>query len=574
MGEPLFYVILTAIYGATAVAWFVLPIASRFSRVLVGSAQYAPDAILNTGVLEWVYGSLRSSRHLFDWTAGFPLSNSLALTENLIGWQLFYFPLRALGLGIVASYNVVLLLSFVISGLTAAALCRRLGASRGGAAIGGFVFAFVPFHVTHSIHLQTMGVCWTPLGLVFLDRILERGRWRDAAGLAAVFVMTALSSIYFAVFLAIVIVLYVVCCWAFGRYTLSLSTVGKLAAAGVASVIVLTPLILHYVRFVSSHGRFEHPTALVAALSMELLGVIRIARWQALSPMGPFEPNPNSATAATWTTGFPGVVALALIGYWLARVFQRKENRRLAAILLTIAIVCFVLSLGPYLKVRGGAPAPSMMWLPMPGRIWLAFSTIRWPMRLYFLTILMMSVMVSLGATVLLANIRSSRRAMITAGLVLLIALEYRPLPAFARLSVELPPPLEMSDAYPFLAAERDRGAIAELPLADNGGRRAPMVTRYTYGSVGHLRRVVAVHGSVILPVTDSLETAMEDLPDRAAQDMLVSHGVSRLVIHKTLFSGDSATRLIGAMKSAGIPILFEGKEGVVFSLAGSGVVH
>ncbi|HZK78384.1 MAG TPA: hypothetical protein VFC35_05700 [Gemmatimonadaceae bacterium] len=518
--------------------------------------------------------SYGSSRHVFDWTAGFPLPNSLALTENLIGWQLFYFPLRAAGLGIVASYNVLLLLSYVISGLAAAALCRRLGASKGGAAIGGFVFAFVPFHVTHSIHLQTLGVCWTPLALVFLDRMLEKGRWRDAAGLAAVFVMTALSSIYFAVFLAIVIVLYLVCCVAFGRFTLSFDALGKMAAAGVASLIALSPVLLHYVRFISSNGRFHHPAALIGALSMELGGVIRIARWQALSPMGPFEPNPNSATAATWTTGFPGVVAIALIAYWLVRVIRRGENRRLAAVLLTVATICFVLSLGPFLKLRGGAPTPSMMWLPMPGRIWLVFSTIRWPMRLYFLTLLMMSVMVSLGATAFLANLRSSRRALVTVVLLALIALEYRPIDAFARLSVELPPPLEMSDAYPFLAAEQDRGGVAELPLADDGGRRAPMVTRYTYGSVGHLRRVVAIHGSVVPPVTDSLETAMEELPDPGAQAILAAHGVTRLVIHKTLFRADSATRLIAAMKSAGIPVLFDGREGIVFSLTGSLVVH
>src|SRR4051812_5068898 len=127
MGELPFYVGLTAIYAATAMVWFVAPIASRFGRVLLGSAQYAPDAVLNAGVLEWVYGSVRSGRSMFDWMAGYPLSNSLALTENLIGWQLFYLPLRVAGVGIVASYNVLLLLSFVISGLGAAALCRRFG---------------------------------------------------------------------------------------------------------------------------------------------------------------------------------------------------------------------------------------------------------------------------------------------------------------------------------------------------------------------------------------------------------------------------------------------------------------
>ncbi|HUQ48323.1 MAG TPA: hypothetical protein VM053_08785 [Gemmatimonadaceae bacterium] len=571
----LFFVALAAFYGAIAFAWFVAPIVSRFSTTLVGTAQYAPDAMLNAGVLEWVYGSLRSSSlHVFDWTAAFPLENSLAVTENLIGWQVFYYPLRLLGLGIVSSYNVLLLLSFVISGLAAAALCMRLGTSRSGAVIGGFVFAFVPFHVTHSIHLQTMGVCWAPLAILFLDRILERGRWSDVAGLVAACVMTALSSIYFAVFLAIVVFLWVAGSWVFRRYGANLAVLGKLAAAGVASIVPLLPVLIHYVQFVSVNGRFSHPSALISVLSMELAGVVRVGRWQALWPTGPFEPDPNSAPAAAWTTGFPGVVAIALTAYWLVRVIQKKENRELAAVLVSVAVICFVFSLGPYLKVRGSAPSEAMHWLPMPGRIWLVFSTIRWPMRLYFFTVLMMSVMVSLGATSLLASVRSSRRMLVTVALAAMMILEYRPLSAFARLSVEAADPLAMSDAYPFLAAEADRGAIAELPLADHGGRRAPMVTRYTYGSVGHLRRVVAVHGSVIPPVTKTLETAMKDLPDRGAQMVLSNHGVTRLVIHRPLFKRDSAEKLIAALKGDGLAVVFNGTEAIIFSLTGPRQVH
>jgi hypothetical protein len=570
MGALLFYAGLAAFYGAIAFAWFAAPVVSRFSTTLLGTSQYAPDALLNAGVLEWVYGSLRSSsRSVFDWPAAFPLQNSLAVTENLIGWQLFYFPLRASGVGVVASYNVLLLVSFAISGLGAAALCRRLGASREGAIAGGFFFAFVPFHVTHSIHLQTMGVCWMPFALLFLDRILDEARWRDVAGLAIASVLTALSSIYFAVFLAILSVLYVACCAVFGRYRLSPAALGKLAVAAVLALMTISPVLIHYVRFVSVNGRFSHPSSLIAVLSMELAGIVRVARWQALWPTGPFEPNPNSAPAASWTTGFPGVVAIVLTGYWLVRVFRQRENRRLAAILLTVAIICFVLSLGPYLKVRGSFPSPTMSWLPMPGRIWLVFSTIRWPMRLYFVTLLLMSVMISLAATSLLSRLRSSRRALVTCAMLALMALEYRPIPAFALMSVEAADPLAMSDAYPFLAAESDRGGIAELPLADPGGRRAPMVTRYTYGSAGHLRRVVAVHGSVIPPVTDTLETAMKDLPDVAAQNILVGHGVTRLVVHRSLFHGDSATRLVAALRSGGLRVLFEGRD-VVFSLTGS----
>src|SRR5215471_7938161 len=104
------------LYAATAGAGFVWPLARSFGDRLMGTALFAPDAILSAGILEWGYRRLwSSSRHVFEWTAGLPLHGSLAATENLIGWQLFYTPLRLFGCGPVAAYNSLILISFVLS---------------------------------------------------------------------------------------------------------------------------------------------------------------------------------------------------------------------------------------------------------------------------------------------------------------------------------------------------------------------------------------------------------------------------------------------------------------------------
>ena len=77
---------------------FCPPLAD-FNGILIGSAVYNHDAVLNAGILEWGYRSLwTSGLHVFDWPAGFPLKNGLAGTENLLGWQLIYSPMRAIGL--------------------------------------------------------------------------------------------------------------------------------------------------------------------------------------------------------------------------------------------------------------------------------------------------------------------------------------------------------------------------------------------------------------------------------------------------------------------------------------------
>ena len=118
-----------AVYFVTAIVYFAVPIWRTFDESLLGSMLFAPDNVLNAGILEWGYQAMRSSAlHLFDWPAGYPQTNTLAGTENLIGWQAMFLPQRLLGLGVVTAYNVCVILSFVISGLAGNLVARRCAA--------------------------------------------------------------------------------------------------------------------------------------------------------------------------------------------------------------------------------------------------------------------------------------------------------------------------------------------------------------------------------------------------------------------------------------------------------------
>src|SRR5688500_14197590 len=116
--------------AACVFVYLVLPAIEVFDTALIGSTLLPADSLLNASVLEWVYQALSSSDlHVFEWTAGYPGQGTLAATENLIGWQIFYFPVRTMGAGVVAAYNIVFLASLVISGIGTALLARRFGAS-------------------------------------------------------------------------------------------------------------------------------------------------------------------------------------------------------------------------------------------------------------------------------------------------------------------------------------------------------------------------------------------------------------------------------------------------------------
>jgi hypothetical protein len=271
------WLLLIALYTTTVVVFFVIPVRNEFSSVLLGSAVFRHDAVLNAGILEWGYRSLWSSTlHVFDWPAGYPFANALAGTENLIGWQLFYSPMRAAGATVAASYNFALLASLVVSGIACAALARRYGVSRFGAAVAGFAFAFNPFHLEHTIHLQTMAVCWSPFAILALDMTLEKHSVRALVLLGTSFVLTVLCGMYFGIFLSIVLIGYAIAAWSAGRYRLEWRGVRDLMRVGVAATAVVFPLIWHYVTFARSFGAYPHSSAELALSSpvelRELLG--------------------------------------------------------------------------------------------------------------------------------------------------------------------------------------------------------------------------------------------------------------------------------------------------------------
>ncbi|PYL53783.1 MAG: hypothetical protein DMF29_07625, partial [Verrucomicrobia bacterium] len=146
----------TAISAATyaAIIWiyFIAPLGPKFGQVMLGTAVFAHDPILNAGILEWARQAIASpSLHLFDWPPGFASQNTLAITENLLGWQPEFALLRWAGASVTFAYNSLFITSFFFSAFGAGLLAKRFDASEEGALLSGIIFAFLPFHLVHAI---------------------------------------------------------------------------------------------------------------------------------------------------------------------------------------------------------------------------------------------------------------------------------------------------------------------------------------------------------------------------------------------------------------------------------------
>src|SRR4030095_14971703 len=105
----------------------------------------------------------------------------------------------------VLLYNVARLLTFVLSGVTAYACARGLGAGDRASLLAGAAFAFSPIRTDQLAHLSTLGTQWLPLVVLFLFRFFREGRVRDALLAAAAFVLSAFACGYYGVIAMIVL---------------------------------------------------------------------------------------------------------------------------------------------------------------------------------------------------------------------------------------------------------------------------------------------------------------------------------------------------------------------------------
>lgn len=561
-----FWTAAALLFTAIAVLWFAVPLGRDFGGAILGSSMPpggADDPILNAAILEWGRRTLFShSLRVFDFPAGFPLRNTLASTENLLGWQLFYTPLRAAGMGVIASYNVLLLCSFVISGLGMARLARQLGAGEAGALVAGMGFAFLPLHLFDMIHLQTMAVCWLPWAFYYLERFLASRSPRDVIGLTAFSVLTLLSGINVALYLALFLSAYLILRLVAQRRWLSWRDIAALAFGMVGGLAIIAPVVMHYVRFNSAHG-LSHPVAEIMNYSNSLSAFLRAPVWQSIW----------SGTSLTRDVSgipsLPSIVLVLLMLVYLWKTRRDSERRSVAAVLVILIGMGVVLSLGPILKIRGNYPSTIARWVPLPGRLLLRVSALRHPFRLVLFAYAFLALLAGLGATAIAEGLPKGLRVPVMLVVLSLLFVEFRPDATLAGESVRVSEPLLGSDAYPLLANEPDRGAVVEWPWARrDGSRDESAMSRYVYGSAGHLRRIVAYRKTVALAAPDSLQAAADALPDDDRRMTLWDAGVTRLVIHRLGARAAESERRITALREAAYPTLHDGAESVAFSLA------
>jgi hypothetical protein len=516
-------------------AWLCWPLPLRLGEGVSDS----PDSLLNLWALAWNFHILpRDPLSLFQANIFFPRPNTLAYSEHLFGVALFAAPAYWASGNVVLAYNLALVLSFVLSGLGMFLLVFELTGSRSAALLSGVIYAFAPYRFLHVLHLQLLSSQWFPFVFFYLVRFLRDGRARQIALASAFALLQVLSCNYYALYLALALVLLALVLFLRGRDLLDRRKLG-LSALGAAAVALLAlPFFLPYEWNRAEQGfyrRYED--------------VVQFSAW----PSDYLRPTAlNDVFYASWLPPqlrsekalFPGfaAAALALVGVALGRANDARAARILRGYFVLLVPVSFLLSLGPEIELGG-----ETYFLPyrlfyqyVPG-----FSGLRVPARLAVLVVFGLSVLAGFGWARASRELFARKRLQTALGATVLgiVLFEYRT----GSLDRIFPPAPASPPIYAWLAAQAGDFGVVELPM-----REGEDITRESlrmYHSIQHWKRLANGFSGWWPNDYWELVGRMRSFPNSRVLRFLEAHVPVRfVVVHYDDYSDRERERLEEAM--------------------------
>src|SRR4051812_45632256 len=131
------------------------------------------DPLLVTWILWWSTHAVPLTAAWWNAPAFYPATGVFAFSENLLGLAPITAPIIAVTHSPLAAYNTAFLLSYAASGLTAYFLAFVLTRRHDASFVAGAAFAFAPYRLSHTQHLQLLSSYWMPVAVAALHKYLE-----------------------------------------------------------------------------------------------------------------------------------------------------------------------------------------------------------------------------------------------------------------------------------------------------------------------------------------------------------------------------------------------------------------
>jgi hypothetical protein len=449
-----------------------------------------------------------------------------------------------LAFGAIFAYNVAMIGAVTLSAWCAFLALRRYTRGTLAPLIGGAVYGFSPYVISHAaIHLNLASVWAPPLFLLLLDDIVIRRRRSPrllgvAVGVLAVAQLLTSEEILATSAIAGGIVVLLLALSMPRDRDLLVARGRRLveaAATGTATFLVLAgwPLAVQFL----GPGRIMARVGDSRTFSTDLLNLVLPTKYQLISPEAATRVSDHFSGLFHEANAYVGLPLLLLLTVVVARRWGDLRIR-IAAV---FGVAMFVLSLGPVLHIGADSTGWAMPWLPF-SHLPLLENIL--PARLAVFMWLAIAVIVAV-------EIDHIRHVPTGQGTIRLAALGIAVL-------LCAPAPLRSSTAEipPFFYRWQEQGIASDeivlfAPFFRNGAGADPMIWAAATGNEVRMAEAYAKvalpgGGVSIGPPSTQLTDIMESIQDRG--DEVVARGAARDQIALDLRSGSIAHVIVGPM--------------------------
>jgi hypothetical protein len=410
--------------------------------------------------------------------------------------------------------NIVMLAAFA-SGYTGAyLLLRHLSGDRRAAAAGAVLYAFCPYVMSHLPHIQLLFTGGIPLSMLLAHRVADAPSLRRGTALGVALAAQALSCAYYGIFAGLMAGYATLVFASTRRLWRSLRYWRAIAAGAIASIAIVVPFFLPYLRVQEESGfrrTMEEATRYSADAHFYLASAARAHAWllEIARGVGPVH-----------EVMFPGVlaVALAAAGVAVASRGHGASARGRETLLLygTLAALAAWASFGPDAGLYR-----VLSYLP-------AFSFLRAPARFGLVVVLGLVAIASLALARLFSALPPDRRPMAGGVALALAVADITVIPIGWARAPDVPSP------YTRLA-DGPRGALAEFPFY--GERVAfPLHTQYMLFSTFHWMPMVNGYSDVIPPDFREAAVVLGSFPSSDAFAALARRRVRYIGVHWDMY--------------------------------------
>jgi hypothetical protein len=488
---------------------------------LATDAHEHQDVFFNMWRFGWTAHAISTAPfHLLDGNIFYPEPRTLTYSDAMPVEALIAAPLLWSGAPPVLVHNLMLLAGIVLSAAGVFMLALHLTGSRAAGVTAGIVFAFVPYRFEHYMHMELQWTVWVPWAFWALHRAFETGSRRYAGLLGAFVALQFMSSIYYGLFLAMLLGLCALILLS-GTATQRLkSRVSALAIAAVTAAVLAAPYAIPYAATKDRVGaRSEQEVLRYSARPSSYLDATdgNYLYGERSAPRGRSE-----------RRLFPGVLPLLLAVSGLLLVRPSNE----AIVYLLGLVAAFEMSLGFYGYTFG------FLYHYVP-----IFDGLRAPARLGIFVVFFLAILAAHGHAALGAAVPRRAQPVLVVAISAVLLLEYWVAPLRLVPFPNGPPPL-----YAWLARQ-PRGVVAEFPMP-TPDTLPGIEPRYAYMSTFHWMPMVNGYSGYYPLSYLSRLGPFKRIPDESAVEALVRAGVRYVIVHPDFFDATRRDHILTDISS------------------------